>query len=445
MSRSFRRSNSRRRGLKVGVSATVAVAVALGASVLGIAGSADAVTDHLVTAAELGTTYATGSDTTWLTDVNGTTGTDAITTDAFDGRSALRMNIVTSNSQVNVFKSFGPSSGRPTSVADLLAGASFSYSGADVNFQLGFFYTPVAADVTAGYGPGTGGNHCTQAADNGTPITGECYTIIKYDPAAASATAWSTTTLADKQQSYFLPYPQPSQAGWWNTKQIGSLTANASATLDQMLAHMANYQIYAVGASVGGTNAVAGTSSWLLNLTFGGTSYSFGTPPTPATPPATPPIPDTTALDQTITTDGIDVASDTAQFVPTGQVNTDLSKIDPTKPINGQYQNWTDPTDAFADVYSYSAAVFVGTFPIVNGNVVLSGANLSTLAPGIHHLLFIGQTSGTLGVVQITVLSALASTGAPDPLPPILAASLLLLAGLGAIVIARRTRLRRRH
>jgi len=375
-------------------------AVASAALLLTGAVPASAVTSKLVPESEIGSAYAGDGEVVWLAE-EWSGGTHAVTTDVFDGRPALKMMRSGTSSVVNLFRSYGVGE-RPTAAAGLLDGASYSYAGANVNFQLAMFYTP--ADLSA-YGPAGTVSACTQAVDNGVPRPDMCFTILKFETGQTTTGAYATIRLENAQ----VPYGGPGNPGWWPTKSVGSYAANSrTGTLDQLLAQMDSYEIYAAGVSVG--SGTAAGESWLLDLTFGGTSYGFGSAPSPAAA-ATPPAADTGELEQLITDEGLDVPQQTSNFVPTGS-NTDLGGVDPTAPLEGQYQNWTDPTDAFVDGYTFSTATYVGTFRVVNGNVVVSGANVAHLSKGTHYLLLRGQTSGAVAVVRFTVLGALAVTGA---------------------------------
>jgi hypothetical protein len=438
-----RAATAPRRRLRVALSTTVAV-VALGGLVAGAASSASAaVSPTYVAQSDIGTSYAADGQITWLSDLGGG-GTSSVTTDAFDGGPAIKMVQTGASSQVNIFRSYGVGV-RPTSVSDVLAGSSFSYAGSSVNFQLAMFYTP-ADPIT--YGPGTGPTNCAQAKDNGVDRPGMCFVTIKYDPHADSNGSYSTITLADKQDPFF--DGNVSQPGWWDTQRVGQYTANQrNVTLDQLLGQMSSYEIYAIGASVG-THGAAGDVSWVKNLTFGGASYNFGdapvTPPTtPPAPPAAAPAASDDALEQLIATQGIDVAATTDTFsVGGGAPGTGLDALDPSKPISGELP-WTGQGDSYVDVYGYSSPIYLGTFPVVNGKVVLTGLDISALEAGGHHLVFLGQTSGALSVVAIAV-DTLASTGA-NPMPYLVIGGVLLLLGiiaLGIVTVRRRTR-RARH
>jgi LPXTG-motif cell wall-anchored protein len=104
--------------------------------------------------------------------------------------------------------------------------------------------------------------------------------------------------------------------------------------------------------------------------------------------------------------------------------------------------------DSYVDVYAYSAPVFVGTFPVVNGvaQITLSPAVLAQLAAGTHTLVITGQSSATVQAVGFTVLAsvsvaALADTGSDTALPAAIAVLLLLLGG-GLLVARRRLGMR---
>ncbi|MCU1514729.1 MAG: hypothetical protein JWO10_1819, partial [Microbacteriaceae bacterium] len=278
---------------------------------------------------------------------------------------------------------------------------------------------------------------CTPAVDGGVTLPNMCYTIIKFELLGNSVGAWTTTTLGDKTAAKFI-VGGGAEAGWWATKRVGQYIVGAQgAGLPELLAEMTNYQVFAVGASIGKSGPAG--DSWLLNLTFGGISNSFGSAATPATPAGSP-FSDSAAVQQYISANSINVPGDTANFAPTGDSNTDLSKIESEHTMNGQYDNWQDPTDAFADVYSFSDAAYLGTFPVINGSVVLTNADISALLPGSHYLLFQGQTSGTLGLAAFTVVApaaALAATGGTLSESTLIVGFLLLAAGIAAFTAGR--------
>ena len=391
---------------KTGRRSAVGILAAGSALALALAGASPAMaaTSVLVPESQIGSTYAADNEVVWLAE-DSAGGSHDVTTDVFDGRSAVKMMLSSTSSVVNVFRSYGVGT-RPTAVAPLLDDASYSYAGSNVNFQLAMFYTP--ADLAA-YGPSGSTSACTQAVDNGAQLADMCFTILKYETAQTTTGTYATIQLEGAQA----PFAGPGNPGWWPTRSVGQYAANSRvATLDQLLGEMASYQVYAVGASVGKGTTVG--DSWLLDLTFGGTSYQFGTAPIaePATPP---PATDSAGLEQLIVDDGIDVTQQTANFVPTGSGNNDLTAIDPTAPLTGEYQGWADPTDAFVDAYTFSTAQHVGTYRIVNGNVVMTGVNLSHLSKGTHYLVLRGQTSGAFVVVRMSVLGVLAATGVDAP------------------------------
>jgi hypothetical protein len=148
--------------------------------------------------------------------------------------------------------------------------------------------------------------------------------------------------------------------------------------------------------------------------------------------PAPPPAADTAGLEKFIENAGIDVGSATASFSPP------VTGLDPTAPISGTLP-WADSSDSFVDVYGYSTPTFLGTFPVVDGAVQLTGLDVSALAAGGHHLVFIGQTSASVQVMLITLAAILPATGA-DVAAPVTAAIVLILLGIGSLALVRRRR-----
>ncbi|WP_158253229.1 Ig-like domain repeat protein [Cryobacterium sp. N19] len=169
--------------------------------------------------------------------------------------------------------------------------------------------------------------------------------------------------------------------------------------------------------------------------------------------PVEPPSTSTEQLEVLIETQNLDVPGTTDSFVPSGDTtNNALDSLDVSKLFSGTLP-WSDGADSFVDVYAYSSPVFLGTFPVVNGVVQITGVDLSALEAGGHNLVFVGQTSGTVSVMAVTVAapvaapviparssSGLAVTGV-DPAVSIGAAGILLLLGLGSLIpVARRRR-----
>lgn len=176
---------------------------------------------------------------------------------------------------------------------------------------------------------------------------------------------------------------------------------------------------------------------------------------TPVPPPAT----DSDALAELVAQNELDVAATTESFVPSGDGEQNpLDDFDASKPLSGELP-WSNDVDSFVDVYVYSTPVFLGTFPIVDGVVQLTGIDLSALEAGDHHLVLMGQTSQEVAVLAITLAAdetdpdaggaavsdppALAATGA-DIVPGLLTAGTLLGLGLALLAAAAvRRRIRR--
>ena len=67
--------------------------------------------------------------------------------------------------------------------------------------------------------------------------------------------------------------------------------------------------------------------------------------------------------------------------------------------------------DQWVDVWAYSTPTYIGTFPVINGVLKITGADLSALAAGDHHLVLVGQTSGASEVMGFVIAEP---TSAPD-------------------------------
>lgn len=378
----------------------------------------------------------------WFFDNDGTTddGHFVVAKDGPGNDPAMKLGVPTSTDKVYLYNTFGPGS-RPTDIPALLPGASYDYAGVNVNFQIELIFKPL--DV-ASYGPAGTVAACTSAATwYGWGLTADpdwCYTVLKWEPYVSPGTAaWTHVDLSVDTAAH----SASKTGGWVSSKNLGSYPGNVSVgqLMATYLAAIEEYEVTSFAFGIGsGTPGPA--YGYLKEYTIGGTTYRFVPEPTT---PAAPPAADTDELEDLIADEGLDPETETEQFVTTGAVNTDLSQIDAALPLDGAYENWKDPADAFVDVYTYSTPVFIGTFPVVNGDVVLTGADLSHLEPGVHHFLFRGQTTGALAVVRFTVIG-LAATGqdAEATMIGAGAAGLLLAAGAGLLVAARRRR-RGRH
>jgi hypothetical protein len=372
----------------------------------------------------------------WQDRDSAASGSFDMTTDSFDGSAAAKLKLPTTASGVNLHDDY-PAASRPTDLPALLAGSSYTYTGTNVNFQIEVAYQP----ADSRFGP-SGSSPCTSAAAWG--ISGVdsswCYTLLKWEPFAVTST-WSTVDLSAGTAGNSGTLPTPT-GGWISQKRIGSYPGTAARvgqTLPDYLAQMGAYQVVSTGFGAG-SGALAPTSGWVKNVTIGGVSESFT--PTSTTPP--PPAATDADLDQYIAANDVDVAATTATFsLDGGTPGTGLTGLDASTPIDASLP-WTGSADATVAVYGYSSPIYLGTFPVVNGTVQLTGLDLSLLGPGAHRLVFQGAATGLVSVVAITIAAtgsstdpSLAFTGT-DAMMPAMGALVLLLLGAGAFVLARR-------
>ena len=103
---------------------------------------------------------------------------------------------------------------------------------------------------------------------------------------------------------------------------------------------------------------------------------------------------------------------------------------------------WTGSSgDQWVDVWAYSTPTYIGTFPVINGVLKITGADLSALAAGDHNLVLVGQTSGASEVMGFAIAEPASVSGNnvtadPDAATPEVAAGSLDLGWLLWVVIA---------
>ena len=103
---------------------------------------------------------------------------------------------------------------------------------------------------------------------------------------------------------------------------------------------------------------------------------------------------------------------------------------------------WTGSSgDQWVDVWAYSTPTYIGTFPVINGVLKITGADLSALAAGDHNLVLVGQTSGASEVMGFAIAEPASVPGDnvtadPDAATPEVAAGSLDLGWLLWVVIA---------
>lgn len=150
----------------------------------------------------------------------------------------------------------------------------------------------------------------------------------------------------------------------------------------------------------------------------------------PKLPTAAAPVADSTELAAYLAANDSTPQTQTSVSLPAGA-------LDPTKSYTANVP--FTGGDSFVDVYLYSSPISVGTFPVVNGvaKVTLSADVLSKLAAGSHTLVVVGQFSGAVSSVAISVSAVLATTGFNAGVP-FGAAALLLVLGAALLLVRRR-------
>ncbi len=103
--------------------------------------------------------------------------------------------------------------------------------------------------------------------------------------------------------------------------------------------------------------------------------------------------------------------------ITSGQSTDGTGTIQPTVDFDA-WMPWTGSSaDQWIDVWAYSTPTYIGTFPVINGVLRITGADFSALQAGDHHLVLVGQTSGSTEVTSFTIAEragAMTDTSAAD-------------------------------
>ncbi|WP_185740423.1 beta strand repeat-containing protein [Homoserinimonas aerilata] len=260
--------------------AALGAALAVVASAL-VAAPASASPGVTVTAADLASTGRTGSAGWWADYDSSMSGSLSVGTGGPGGAPALGLHIADTSSKAYVYNNY-PAGARPTDVAPLRSGASYTYAGTNVNFQIEMVFKP----VDPAYGPNPddasspGETYCDSANRWGfTDVPADwCYTSIKWEPLNTSVGSWTTVDLAADTAVD----SGTGTGGWRTNKRIGiwgkAGSFSGSGTFSQYLDQIESYQVtaFVIGTGSGTAGPVTG---WVRDVTFGGTVYSFATSP----------------------------------------------------------------------------------------------------------------------------------------------------------------------
>lgn len=339
-----------------------------------------------------------------------------------------------------------PTQDGPVTIQTLLANAEYTYSGSNVNLQLGVHFRPSDA---AAYGPGGTEQACSaNGAEQRQDALNGCWAVIKFETGQTSAPGdWLTFRPMDFSGAGYVTNVTP---GWWPTQNIGPYGSANRAGIDQLLEQMEGYEVWAMGVSVGSGTTGAG---YVSDLAFGGATYSFL--PDPAAPPVPTPA-DTSLLLELLADPAADVAVfDDSQLL--GVSAADLTQVGADEDLAVSL-GWDGGADGLVDAYVFSTPTPIGSFPVTQGriDVTLSAAQLAALGGTDHHLVLIGQSSGAIRALPFALASSggsgggggtvpgaapgaeLAPTGISEGTETLLAvAALALLSGAAALVLVR--------
>jgi hypothetical protein len=547
------------------LASSIALAVVIGLSVVGIVGPAAATGD-----VEYVEVNNDGSISGWYDGGSGIA--DAWSEGTHLGGRALKLSIP-GDKTVTVMKELAmepPSSGSATAVSQMTDlfdnGLGYTVDGMNANLQLSLRFKPKnpAADKMCGTR-----NDFTA----GSTWDGWCWTILKYEPNVGS-TGWVSRTMVNPLQS--------DDTGWWGNTSRG-IGANVPPNtwykpdISYFTDEMSEVVIVGFGGSIGSGGGTTPLVAWVKDITFNGTTYAFSAAPAVATstevnllplgsavagtavtitgsvspsiaagrieifdgmtrlgggavtdgaftlitsalragshsltatftptnagkyqtststagrftvnnavasaPPArtpvqtvaqqqrpvvteqTPPPPPATA--QRVLTE---FGSSTAQLlevfqavnkgdappaaaqvltIADGELEAGTGAILPTTTFVASMPWSGSNDDQWVDVWAYSTPTYIGTFPVINGVLKITGADLSALAAGDHDFVLVGQTSGASEVMGFAIAEPASVPGDnvtadPDTASPDVAAGSpdlgwLLWVGIGALAIA---------
>jgi hypothetical protein len=109
-------------------------------------------------------------------------------------------------------------------------------------------------------------------------------------------------------------------------------------------------------------------------------------------------------LERLLDTLGLDRQAGRQSFVAEETSAPNFDALNRTEPIRGRITAWQGSGAETVDVWAYSTPQYLGSFPVDGGDVVVSGLDLTSLPLGAHTLLFVGQESGTLLSLPISLV-----------------------------------------
>ncbi|WP_223357638.1 LPXTG cell wall anchor domain-containing protein [Leifsonia sp. ZF2019] len=287
---------------------------------------------------------------------------------------------------------------------------------------LGDFLAALDVDTVQVLGFGVLTEAGTQADVDSVTFNGTTYSFVPTGTATVAGAATVGTTLTVSPAGF----PEGSQFSYQWFASSGQSGSELSSTTDSYTVTDAE-----VGMSVGVivTATLAGhTTAWVRSSTTGVVTA-------PQKPAAAAPVPNSDALPAYLAANGVTPGTPLSAGLP--------ATLDPTKGYTASVE-WTS-ADSFVDVYVYSTPILLGSFPVVDGKVqvTLSADVLAQLAAGSHTLVLVGQSSGgvqavALSVAAVTTTAALAATGSDAAIPATIGGLLVLLGAAGVLVARRR-------
>jgi hypothetical protein len=229
-------------------------------------------------------------------------------------------------------------------------------------------------------------NHSTVAEVRGNDVSGYTNALGFFANQANTYSLTATATGNNLRAS--------GAAAVYTTQESGSVRANRNRVVIESDAS-GRTPINAPGNVWGGARTPEeisqSTSGW----------FDFGDV---ADVPPIPVVSSSADVERLLDTLGLDRQAGRQSFAAEGSGAPNFDALNRGEPLRGRMTGWQGSGAETVDVWAYSTPQYLGSFPVESGDVVVSGLDLASLSLGSHTLLFVGQESGTLLSLPISLV-----------------------------------------